>query len=127
MRSRKHLFYFSIGLLIVIVVAVNVIYLCWSPGHFELVSFDNAIAKLKWHGANGTELRLYQFTVHNIGSQGSLHWLEHDLGSQTVNDGNVLTFSLVGSSIRFEIYYHHTVTIITQNSFSEEFVFLPNK
>ena len=127
MRSRKHLFYFSIGLLIVIVVAVNVIYLCWSPGHFELVSFDNAEAKLKWHGVNGTELRVYHVTVYNVGSLGSLTWNEDDLGSRTVNDGDVQTFSVVGSSVRYEIYYHHTEVIVAQDGFYEEFALFPNK
>ncbi len=50
------------------------------------------------------------------------------IGSRTVSDGDLLKFSIAGRNIKFEIYYHHKLAIISQSGeFSQEFVFLPNK
>ena len=123
MKSKKQLFYYFIGCLIVVGFVIYLVDLYWSHGQLELVSYEDGVAELKWHGVDGTELRLYGVRVENVGSLGTLHSTRSDLGSQVLNDGEIFTVGV--PNVCVEIHYHHTkVTVRSGGTFQEEFVFL---
>ena len=136
--KRKNVFYFLIAILILVPLTLFIIDVNYSPGKIELVNLevefdedghvDKKIWTLKWHGENGTELRLYEIVVMSAGSYGTLSWSEHAIRNQTVNDGEAFTVSRGYPTIRIEIYYYHREVIITEScQLTDQFVLFPEK
>jgi hypothetical protein len=126
--KRENVSYLLIATLILASLTWFIIDVTYSPGYIELVDFKAELdvngnlrenhADLKWHGANGTELRLYL-----IISEGS-RWQDHELRYQTVNDGDVFTVSMPSSCPVVEIYYHNTEVKVNSDGQLSEHIFL---
>ena len=137
--KRKEIIDLVIALLIGSFLTWVFIDISYSPGRIQYISFeveydksgrriDSKNWKLKWNGRNGTELRLYEIAVFNVGSLGTLSWSEYDLGNRTVNYKEIFTISRGVHTVRIIIYYHHTeVTVDESGHFSEKFVLVSKK
>jgi len=126
--KKEHVSYLLIATLILASLTWFMIDVTYSPGYIELVNFKAELdengtlrennAVLKWHGANGTELRLYL-----IISEGS-RWRDHELRYRTVNDGDMFTVSMPNSCPVVEIYYHNTEVKVNSVGQLSEQIFL---
>jgi hypothetical protein len=126
--KKENASYLLTATLILASLAWFIIDMSYSPGYIELVNFKAELdangslrenrADLKWHGVNGTTLRLY--LIISDGSQ----WRDHELRYQTVNDGDVFTVSMPSSCPAVEIYYHNTEVKVNSDGQLSEQIFL---
>jgi len=126
--KRENVSYLFIAVLILTSLTWFIIDVTYSPGYIELVNFEAELdangnlsenrADFKWHGTNGTDLRLYL-----IISDGH-RWRDHELSHQTVNDDDVFTVSIPSSCPVVEIYYHNTEVRVTSDGQLSKQLFL---
>lgn len=126
----KRIFYLIIATLIVVFIVWLIIDVTYSPGCIELITFKTEFdsngnllencANLKWHGANGIELRIYL-----IVSDGN-RLVDNELRYQTTNDGDAFKVTMPSYCPIVKIYYHHTeVTINSDGQLSERTFLIP--